>query len=76
MDLAGKLQTKGAPLALVNAPKGFLWTAEPFFLALRSLSSDITAGRSSEDVASGNARVLLKGTGRAWSGVAARRLAV
>jgi hypothetical protein len=26
MDLAGKLQTKDLPLALVNAPKGFAWT--------------------------------------------------
>jgi hypothetical protein len=25
MDLAGKLQTKDAPLALVNPPKGFAW---------------------------------------------------
>ena len=26
MDLAGKLQTKDAALAIVNAPKGFAWT--------------------------------------------------
>jgi len=25
MDLAGKLQTKDLPLAIVNAPKGFAW---------------------------------------------------